>query len=90
MKKNMFAGADANLFARANSLRKRQTHAEETLWLYLRQKPLGYKFRRQHPFGIYILDFFCYKLNLIIEVDGSVHNDPQVKANDEYRATILK
>ncbi len=60
------------------------------LWNYLRTKPLGYKFRRQHPLGIYIADFFCYKLNLVIEVDGSIHNNEIVKQNDEERQKLIE
>jgi very-short-patch-repair endonuclease len=67
----MFSGADSFLFERASKLRKQQTFAEEILWNYLRTKPFGFKFRRQHAFSIYILDFYCHSLKLAIEVDGS-------------------
>ena len=73
MKKKMFGGAEQLLFKRASELRKQQTFAEEILWNYLRTKPFGFKFRRQHPFSCYILDFYCHSLRLVIEVDGSVH-----------------
>jgi very-short-patch-repair endonuclease len=71
VRKKMFLGADNFLFERASKLRKQQTLAEEILWNYLRTKPFGHKFRRQHPFSIYILDFYCHSLKLAIEVDGS-------------------
>ena len=86
----MFNGADNNLFARAKKLRKQQTAAEEVLWMYLKTKPLGCKFRRQHPYSIYILDFYCHPLKLAIEVDGLIHNDAEVKQNDQQREDILK
>jgi cyclase len=86
----MFYGADVNIFERAKALRKQQTPAEETLWLYLKQKPLGYKFRRQHPLGIYILDFYCHQLKLGIEVDGPIHNTTEIKLNDLEREQMLK
>jgi imidazole glycerol-phosphate synthase subunit HisF len=73
MKRKMFSGADKLLFEKAAALRSRQTFAEELLWNYLRTKPLGFKFRRQHSFSNYILDFYCHALNLVIEVDGSIH-----------------
>ena len=57
MRKKMFGGADKSLFGRASELRSKQTFAEELLWQYLRRKPLGFKFRRQHAYGNYILDF---------------------------------
>ncbi|WP_207512013.1 endonuclease domain-containing protein [Longitalea luteola] len=49
---------------------------------YLRQHPNGYKFRRQHPLRIYIVDFYCHKLKLVIEVDGSVHGENEVRVAD--------
>ena len=86
----MFLGADKLLFERASALRKQQTFAEEILWDYLRTKPLGFKFRRQHPFASYILDFYCHRLRLAIEVDGSVHQQDDVKENDEIRQKQLE
>ena len=65
----MHAGAKPELFRFADELRERMTEAEEKLWKYLRKKPLGYKFRRQHPFSLYILDFYCHKAKLAIEFD---------------------
>ncbi len=53
----MHAGAMADKFAFANLLRKTQTPQEEKLWEFLKIKPRGFKFRRQHPFKDYILDF---------------------------------
>ena len=90
MKRKMFAGGDANLFERAKALRKSQTHAEEVLWNYLKQKPMGYKFRRQHPLGNFILDFYCHSLQLVIEVDGPIHNTQEVAENDRLRETVLQ
>ena len=60
-------------------LRKTATPAEQKLWMHLRAKRLqGFKFRRQHPFGDYILDFVCMEHRLIVEVDGSQHLDSVV------------
>jgi len=86
----MFAGAEKILFKRASELRKQQTFAEEILWGYLRTKPFGFKFRRQHAFSNYILDFYCHALMLVIEVDGSIHNEEEVKKNDEVRQKHLE
>ena len=90
MRRKMFSGAEKFLFERAGKLRKRQTFAEETLWDYLRTKPLGFKFRRQHPFSSYILDFYCHSLKLVIEVDGSIHDIEEIKQNDEVRQKQLE
>ncbi|MGN6703960.1 MAG: endonuclease domain-containing protein [Burkholderiaceae bacterium] len=59
----------------ARQLRKSMTDAERALWQRLRSEQLGVKFRRQHPFGNYILDFACLERRLVIEVDGSQHAD---------------
>jgi imidazole glycerol-phosphate synthase subunit HisF len=90
VKRKMFSGADKLLFERAARLRRQQTFAEQILWNYLRTKPLGFKFRRQHPFAIYILDFYCHELKLAIEVDGSIHNIEEVKENDEISQKQLE
>jgi very-short-patch-repair endonuclease len=59
---------------RARFLRKIMTPEEEILWKRLRKgRILGKYFRRQHPYGIYILDFYCDELKLAIEVDGRIH-----------------
>ncbi|MBL7740303.1 MAG: DUF559 domain-containing protein [Chitinophagaceae bacterium] len=80
----MFDGAFPLIFENAKALRKNMTAAENALWLHLKSFN-GYRFRRQHPLGIYIVDFYCHKLRLIIEVDGSIHDLPAVKENDERR-----
>ena len=59
----------------ARRLRKNPTEAEKRLWLYLRDKQLcGYRFRRQQPIGPYIVDFFCPRIGVIIEIDGGQHS----------------
>jgi very-short-patch-repair endonuclease len=50
----------------------------------------GYRFRRQHPIKDFVADFFCYDAMLVIEVDGSVHNDASRRERDEQRTLILK
>ena len=57
-------------------LRSEPTDAEHRLWQYLRGRQIeGCKFRRQHPFGDYILDFACLDRKLAVELDGSQHAD---------------
>lgn len=59
---------------RARKLRKNTTDAERALWAVLRNRRLaGYKFRRQHPVGSYVVDFACLSRRLIIELDGGQH-----------------
>ena len=70
----------------ARDLRKRQTEAESKLWERLRRKQLcGYKFRRQHPIGPYVADFFCSSEGLVVEVDGGIHETAAQREHDELR-----
>ena len=85
----MFEGASHIIFENAKRLRKNMTNAEEVLWIYLRRME-GLKFRRQHPIGIYIADFYCHKAKLVIEVDGLIHEDLTIKENDKVRQTDLE
>ena len=60
--------------ARSRHLRKNLTDAEQALWNILRSRQMsGYKFRRQVPIGPYIVDFVCFEIRLVIEVDGGQH-----------------
>jgi len=66
-------------------LRNSATPQETVLWSRLRSKQLGYKFRRQHSIGKYIVDFYCLEKRLIIELDGSQHIDSEYdKERDKY------
>ena len=58
---------------RARSLRKEMTPPERRLWTVLKDRPGGLKFRRQHPLGPYVLDFFCHEAGVAIEIDGLAH-----------------
>ncbi|MFO1415477.1 MAG: DUF559 domain-containing protein [Burkholderiales bacterium] len=74
---------------RARALRHDRTDAEAKLWLRLRARQLGgYKFRRQHPCGGYIVDFLCVERRLIVEVDGGQH--AQQQAYDRRRTDDLE
>src|SRR5690606_16159088 len=67
------------------------TEAEKIIWELLRGKKLeGYKFRRQHIIGNYIVDFVCLSRRLVVEIDGGYHSDPLVKENDKIREDFLK
>jgi len=81
----------------ARELIKNQTYAEELLWQKLRNRNFtGLKFLRQHPIyyfkdehkKFFIADFFCKQLNLIVEVDGPIHN--KQKNYDKLREEVLK
>lgn len=73
----------------ARTLRQRSTLAEQKLWQQLRNKQInGIKFRRQHTLRGYIVDFYCYQYNLVIEIDGPIHNDHVL--HDQGRDRHLK
>ena len=73
----------------ARTLRKSMTDAERRLWSLLRDRQLGgYKFRRQHPLGSYVLDFACVDQQLAVEVDGGQHAVDVAK--DEARTAYLE
>ena len=72
----------------ARKLRNNMSPPEIILWNQLKGKKLGYDFHRQKPIDNYIVDFFCSKLKLIIEVDGEVHKDKGV--NDIVRQSRLE
>ena len=63
---------------------------ETLLWRVLRARPSGLKFRRQHPAGIYILDFYCAAARLAIEIDGFAHNGIEAVKRDAARAHFLR
>lgn len=90
MERTMFCKASPLIFEMARELRRQQTHAETILWGYLKTKPSGYKFRRQHPLGIYIVDFYCHKLKLVIEADGSIHDVKEIKEHDRERQSAIE
>jgi cyclase len=90
MKRGMFYNADPLIFENAKELRKRLTPAEQTFWLRLKEEFPEYKFRRQHPISIYIADFYCHKLKLVIEIDGPIHDSKEAKVNDEKRQKNLE
>ena len=79
-----------NVLARRKALRLHATKAERMLWKYIRAAQLGVKFRRQYSIGSYIVDFCCPALSLIIELDGWVHGEEDVRVRDEKRQKWLE
>jgi very-short-patch-repair endonuclease len=74
---------------RARALRRDMTLPEGILWRVLRERPNGFKFRRQHPFGRCILDFYCPAAKLVIEVDGEAHRMGNLALRDIRRDAWL-
>ena len=78
------------LVERARRLRRDMSLPEGLLWQQLRGQPGGYKFRRQHPAGFYVLDFFCAEAKLCVEIDGEAHNRGDRPDFDDKRDEWLK
>ncbi len=74
----------------ARKLRKSMSLPEVVLWQRLRASRLGMKFRRQHPIGPYVADFYCRDARLIIEVDGEAHNRGNRPTADVARDAYLR
>ena len=72
-------------------LRHDMTPSERMLWKHISYKQLdGWRFRRQHGFGPYVLDFYCPVLKLCIEVDGEIHQRTDVVEKDKERTSFLE
>jgi very-short-patch-repair endonuclease len=81
---------DKQLKALSQNLRKNMTDAENRVWLKLRRKQLkGRPFYRQKIIGKYIVDFYCPKANLVVELDGGQHYSEIGKAKDRVRDDVL-
>ncbi|MGE5563608.1 MAG: endonuclease domain-containing protein [Bacillota bacterium] len=78
------------IVVRARALRREMTLPEGMLWQVLRQRPEGFKFRRQHPIGRCIVDFYCPATRLVVEVDGETHSMGDRPDQDERRDAWLR
>ena len=75
---------------RRKDLRNNPTKAEELLWSVLKgRKPGGYKIRRQYGVGKYVIDFYCVKKKLGIEVDGEIHDNEDSREYDKEREEFI-
>lgn len=91
VKTRMFGNATSRKYAFAKEQRQNPTVAEAIMWEELRGKKLGgFKFRRQHPYNRFVLDFYCVSEQLSIEIDGGVHNTPENIEYDAVRTKILQ
>jgi ATP-dependent helicase HrpA/adenine-specific DNA-methyltransferase len=80
----------AHSTSNARRLRGAETDTEHRLWDLLRDRKLaGFKFRRQHPIGRYVLDFYCASARLAIEIDGSDHLEADRVEYDADRTRLL-
>ena len=87
----MFFGAKPDIFEKAAFLRENMTEAEKLLWEKLKDRNLfEHKFRRQHPIDIFIVDFYCHPIRLVIEVDGGYHFSLEQKEYNIGRSAELE
>ena len=87
----MFKNATPHLMHRSARLRENETEAEKVFWQLVKDnKVSGYKFRRQHALAHYVVDFYCHKLQLIIELDGSIHDLNDMIESDLQRQRELE
>jgi very-short-patch-repair endonuclease len=86
----LFYNALPETFGKARALRRELTAAEKLLWKAIRRNLLeGFYFRRQHPVGPFIADFYCHKGKLVVEVDGETHQSPAEIVYDEDRSAYM-
>ncbi|MDO8686837.1 MAG: endonuclease domain-containing protein [Candidatus Berkelbacteria bacterium] len=78
------------LFERRKELRNKSTPQETLLWSKLKNSQTGFKFRRQHSIGGYIVDFYCPSKRLVIEIDGSQHFEKDNQEYDEIRTKFFE
>ncbi len=75
---------------RARQLRKSMSLPEQMVWKHLRQRPFGLKFRRQHPAGNYIVDFYCHAATLAVEIDDMSHDGAEAERRDAAKRDWLR
>ena len=87
---DLWKGSKTSTFQNAKYLRQNLTEAEQTLWKFLRNRnQLRCKFRRQHPLGSFVADFYCHESRLVVELDGGYHNLADQQAYDKWRTEEL-
>ena len=75
----------------AREFRKNPTESEDVVWQMLRNRQIkNLKWRRQQVIYGYIADFYCAELKVVLEIDGSVHENEDVKAYDEFRTSVFE
>src|SRR4030042_4867061 len=78
------------ILQRSRDFRHPLTPTEAKVWQAVRRRQLGFKFRRQHPIGRFIADFYCAQAKLAIEIDGDSHAPPDQASYDTVRSQWLR
>jgi len=90
MNKTIYAESRWGIYRKARELRRYATPAEEALWDYLRSRPMGFKFRRKHPYFGYLLDFYCPKLKLVIQLEDETDEFESLETGEKLRQNLLE
>jgi len=91
VEQTMFYGAKSETFLKAKVLRENMTVPESLLFEKLRKNQiLGLRFKAQHPINQFIVDFYCHKLKLVIEIDGEIHENDEAQEYDFNRTIELE
>ena len=86
----MYYNASDVIIEQAKILKTKETHTEAMLWKQLKAGKLKHKFRRQHPINRFIVDFYCHKAKLVIELDGGYHKNAEVSLHDLDRTIEME
>ena len=87
IERTMFYGASPNTFDKARLLRNNMTEAEKIVWDKLKNRNVfNARFRKQHPIGSFVVDFYCHEYKLAIEIDGEIHLKNEVIEYDDGRS----
>ncbi len=84
-KPSLYYGADSIIFENAKKLRAEMTPSERKLWEKIIKSQLGVRFKPQHPVSNFVVDFYCHKAKLVIEVDGAIHFNENAASQDLER-----
>ncbi|MBI9068204.1 MAG: endonuclease domain-containing protein [Salinivirgaceae bacterium] len=96
IERSMFYNAYPDIFRKAEYLRTHMTEPEKLLWEHLRKTNLGYRIKAQHPIEKFIADFYCHKVRLVIEIDGTNHeqqreyDDNRTAEMEKYEITVIR
>ena len=71
-------------------LRNSMTYCEKIVWMFLRKKQYGYRFLRQYSVDQFVIDFYCPRLKLAVEIDGDVHDSAEQKEYDKQRQAYIE
>ncbi len=87
---NLHQVAEGKLYEYGSQLRQSQTEAEKGFRTLIRNKKInGLQFRRQHPLGYYMADFYCHEKRLVIELDGEIHDTNEQAKRDNERTILM-